>query len=75
MPAVLADLSRTLPFPTAVEFEEPENEEGGNERVSARGLEMLRVLNEVFNEMPATTPANAILNFSSPAGESRLALD
>jgi hypothetical protein len=55
MQAVLAEMGRSNSPADEMVCECPEELESSNDRISTRGLEMLRVLNDVFNGLPAET--------------------
>jgi hypothetical protein len=59
MQTVIADwASRTATLAAVRRPETDEDEVPGNEGISARGLEILQVLNEVFNTMPRQVSGN-----------------
>jgi len=49
MPAVLAELNSTESLAEETECAGAEHDQATGERISSRGLEILRILNEVFN--------------------------
>jgi len=51
MPA-LAELSSTESLPDEFDCEGSEDDQAAGERISSRGLEILRILNDVFNGLP-----------------------
>jgi len=60
MPAVLAELNSAESLPEPIDCESPENDPAAGERISTRGLEILRILNDVFNGLhqDATVPTS-----------------
>ena len=49
MQATLAELNSTETLAEEIDCEGPENDQAAGERISSRGLEILRILNDVFN--------------------------
>ena len=48
--------------------ERAEEVESSNDRISTRGLEMLRILNDVFNGLTGPTPGMRIKEYQSARG-------
>ena len=55
MQAVLAELGSSNSPADEMVYDRAEDVESSNDRISTRGLEMLRILNDVFNGLPAET--------------------
>jgi hypothetical protein len=67
MQAVLAELRRSNSPDDEVVCERAEEVESSDDRISSRGLEILRILNDVFNGLPAE-PDMRIKEYQSARG-------
>jgi hypothetical protein len=59
MRAALAEMRRTETLPDATDFECDQEVADSSDRVSTRGLEILRILNDVFNGLHAEAAVGA----------------
>jgi hypothetical protein len=55
MQTVLAEMSQLESQADEMGYEGTQDDQSSGDRISSRGLEILRILNEVFNRLPAET--------------------